>query len=73
MRQNGTPVQKPPRRVPIAMKDKFKQELDPIEFQGIISKFDGHDVSANWLNNFVIMKKPSGALYICLDPTDLKR
>ena len=45
MKQNGTPVQKPPRRVPIAMKDKFKQELDSVEAQGIISKYDGHDVS----------------------------
>ena len=26
MRQNASPVQKPPRRVLIAMKDKFKQE-----------------------------------------------
>ena len=45
MKQNVTPVQKPPRRVPIAMKDKFKQELDSMEAQGKISKYDGHDVS----------------------------
>ena len=31
MKQNGTPVQKPPRRVLIAIKDKFKQELDSME------------------------------------------
>ena len=30
MKQNRTPGQKPPRRVPIAMKDKFKQELDSV-------------------------------------------
>ena len=36
MKQNATPVQKPQRRVPIAMKDKFKQELDSMEAQGII-------------------------------------
>ena len=45
MRQNASPVQKPPRRVPIAMKDKFKQELDAMESQGIISKYDGWDIS----------------------------
>ena len=45
MEQNKTPVQKPPSRVPITMKDKFKQELDSMESQGIISKFDGCDVS----------------------------
>ena len=57
MRQNATPVQKPPGRVPIAMKDKFKQELDVMEAQGIVSKFDGHNVSPEWLNSFLIVKK----------------
>ena len=73
MKQNGTPVQKPPRRVPIAMKDKFKQELDSMEAQGIISKYDGRDVSPEWLNSFVIVKKPNGTLRVCLDPTDLNK
>ena len=67
MRQNATPVQKPPRKVPIAMKDKFKQELDAMEAQGIISKYDSHDISPEWLNSFVIVKKPNGSLRICLD------
>ena len=40
MRQGSMPIQKPPRRVPIAMKEKFKQELDLMEAQGIISKYD---------------------------------
>ena len=73
MRQNATPVQKPPRRVPIAMKDKFKQDLDAMEAQGIISLYDGHDTSPKWLNSFVIVKKPNGSLHMCLDPTDLNK
>ena len=73
MKQNSTPVQKPPRRVPIAMRDKFKQELESMEAQGIISKYDGHDISLEWLNSFVIVKKPNGSLCICLDPTDLNK
>ena len=73
MKQNGTPFQKPLRRVLITIKDKFKQELDSMEAQGIISTYDGHDVSPEWLNSFVIVKKPSGALHICLDPTDLNK
>ena len=72
-RQNTSPVQKPPQRVPIAMKDKFKQELDAMESQGIISKYDGCDISPEWLNSFVIVKKPNGSLRICLDPTDLNK
>ena len=67
------PVQKPPRRVPIAMKDKFKQELESMEAQGIISKYDGRDISLEWLNSFIIVKKPNGFLHICLDPTDLNK
>ena len=59
--------------VPLAMKERFKQELDSMESQGIISKFDGRDVSPEWLNSFVIVKKPSGALCICLDLTDLNK
>ena len=31
MKQNSTPLQKPPERVPIAIKDKFKHELDAME------------------------------------------
>ena len=55
------------------MKDKLKQELDSMENQGIISKYDGRDVSPEWLNSFVIVKKPNGALHICLDPKDLNK
>ena len=73
MRQDSVPIQKPPRRVPIAMKEKFKQELDSMEAQGIISKYDGGDISPEWLNSFVIVKKPNGSLRICLDPTDLNK
>ena len=67
------PVQKPPRQVPIAMRDKFKQELDSMEVQGIISKYDGCNASLEWLNSFVIVKRPNGSLCICLDPTDLNK
>ena len=73
MRHNSTPLQKPPRKVPIAMKEKFKQELDAMEAQGIISKYNGHDISPEWLNSFVIVKKPNGSLCVCLDLTDLNK
>ena len=73
MRQNGVPIQKPPRKVPLAMKEKFKKELDSMEAQGIISKFDGRDMSPESLNSFIIVKKPNGSLRICLDLTDLNK
>ena len=55
------------------MKEKFKKELDSMEAQGIISKFDGRDMSPEWLNSFIIVKKPNGSLRICLDLTDLNK
>ena len=49
------------------------QELDSMEAQGIISKYDGRAISPEWLNSFVIVKKPNGSLRICLDPIDLNK
>ena len=37
---DAEPVQKPACRVPVALKDKFKQELQSMEKAGIISKLD---------------------------------
>ena len=69
---NAIPVQKPPRRGPLALKDQFKQELDNMVSQGILSKLDDANVNElEWLNPFVIVKKLNGKLCICLDPTDL--
>ena len=40
--------------------------------QGILTKLDDANVNASeWLNSFVVVKKPNGKLHICLDPTDL--
>ena len=36
--QNATPVHKPPQRVPLALNDQFKQELDKIVSEGVLSK-----------------------------------
>ena len=40
--------------------------------QGILSKLDDANVNVpEWLNSFVVVKKPNGKLCICLDQTDL--
>ena len=43
-----------------------------MEKQGIISKLD-HNQATECLNSFVVVKKPSGDLRICLDPTNLNK
>ena len=56
--------------VPLALKDQFKQDLDNMVSQGILSKLDDANVNTpEWLNSFVVVKKPNGKLRICLDPT----
>ena len=65
-------VQKPACRVPVTFKEKFKEELEPMEKAGIISKFDCNTPTP-WLNSYVIVKKTNGSLRICLDLTDLNK
>ena len=65
-------VQKPARRVPVAMKEKFRKELQSMAKAGIISKLD-RNTPTPWLNSYVIVKKPNGSLRICLDHTDLNK
>ena len=74
LQKDTTPVQKPPQKVPLAMQKAFKEELDSMEQQGIISKYDTkRNKAPEWLNSFVIVKKPNGKLHVCLDPTDLNQ
>ena len=37
---------------------------------GILTKLDKNQAT-EWLNSFVVVRKPSGKLRVCLDPTDL--
>ena len=59
LQKDTRPVQKPPRKVPLAMQKAFKEELDSMEQQGIISKYDTkRNKAPEWLNSFVIIKNP---------------
>ena len=52
----------------LALKDQFKQELDNMVSQGILSKLGDVNVNApEWLNYFVVVKKPNGKLRICYE------
>ena len=65
-----TPVVSSPRRVPIALKDEIKAELDDTVQQAIIMKVN-EGQPTDWVNSIVYQPKPSGKLRICLDPRDL--
>ena len=68
---DATPVVNPPRRVPVALRDKLQLELERMEKADVIAKVTE---PTKWVNSLVIAEKPrSDKLRICLDPRDLNR
>ncbi|RXN13855.1 Retrovirus-related Pol poly from transposon [Labeo rohita] len=66
---SATPVVHPPRRVPFALRDRLREELDSMEDQGIIKKVTE---PTDWVNALCVVEKPkTGKLRVCLDPRDL--
>ena len=64
------PVIHPPRRVPYALLDKYKKELDEmVNLKIIVPVTEPTD----WVSSIVIAEKPNGSLRICLDPKDLNK
>ena len=59
-----TPVAHPPRKVPVAMKDRLKTELDEMEKQEVIVKESN---PTDWVNSMVVVTK-GDKLRVCLDP-----
>ncbi|XP_055527066.1 uncharacterized protein K02A2.6-like [Wyeomyia smithii] len=66
------PSIQPPRRVPIAMRNKLKAEVESLEKDGIIVKETSH---TDWVSNVVIVQRgdPSSGVRICLDPVVLNK
>ena len=73
MQEGSTPIIKPARKVPLALLKKFKQEIDSMVKAGILTEVTPEMSIPEWLNSFVIVKKPNGNLRVCLDPTDLNK
>lgn len=64
------PTVHPPRRVPLALQDKLKNELERMESLNIIQKVTE---PTQWVSSLVVVEKPNGKLRVCLDPKDLNR
>lgn len=70
LKPDAVPVVHPPRRIPVALKDRCKAELDRMESLGVIQKVQE---PSQWVNSMTIVEKKSGKLRICLDPHDLNK
>ena len=68
--KDAKPVRRPCRRVPIAIRGKFKDELDSLCKQDVLTKLDKNGVT-EWLNSFVNVDKEDATLRVCLDPSGL--
>lgn len=67
---NIQPVIHPPRKVPLALKEKVKRELDRMERDGVVIR---QDEPTPWVNSMVTVTKANGKVRICIDPRDLNR
>ena len=61
------PVVHPPRKVPVSLKEKIKDELDRMEKAGVIVR---QTEPTDWVNSMVAVVKPN-KIRICIDPRDL--
>ena len=59
----------PPRKVPVSLKDKIKDELDRMEQTGVIVR---QTEPTDWVNSMVAVVKPN-KIRICIDPRDLNK
>ena len=68
LKPDAVPTVHPVRRIPFALHDKLKSELEQLEKQGIIQKVT---TPTEWVNSIVTVEKQDGSLRLCLDPRDL--
>ena len=65
-----TPVVHPPRRVPVALRQKVRDELVQMKQLDVIQRVRE---PTSWVNSMVTATKANGKLRICIDPRDPNR
>ena len=62
---NVAPTVMPPHRVPVALKEKLKNELDRLTQSKAISPIQE---PTDWVSSMIAAKKPDGNIRLCIDP-----
>lgn len=65
-----TPVVIPPRRVPVAIKVRLKEELDHLESLEVTRR---EDERTEWVSSTAVTQKPNGKVRVCLYPKHLNQ
>ena len=68
--ESARPVQHPPRRVPVAIRERLRETLEDLEKREIIVRVT---TPTPWISSMVVVPKKNCKLRICLDPMDLHR
>ena len=66
------PIVQPPRKIPQAMVDPLKKEIDRMLELKVIRKLNINEAT-DWCHNLVLVWKPSGKLRVCLDPCTINK
>ena len=67
---NVKPIVHSPRRVPISLRSKVKEELDRMERLSVVVK---QKEPTPWVNSIVTVTKSDGSVRLCIDPKDLNK
>ena len=62
---NVAPTVMPPRRIPVALKEKLKNELDRLTQRKVISPIQE---PTDWVSSMIAAKKPDGNIRLCIGP-----
>ena len=68
VRENIAPTILPPRREPIAIKEKVKVKLEELEIKKVIKRVDE---PTDWVSQMAVQIKKSGDIRLCIDPRPL--
>ena len=68
--ESASPSIMPPRRVPLTLKERLKEELACLERANVIKR---EEEPTDWVSSLVVTEKPNGKLRVCIDPQLLNK
>lgn len=68
--ESASPSIMPPRRVPVTLRKRLKEELARLERANAITR---EEEPTDWVSSLVVTEKPNGKLRVCIDPQHLNK